>query len=485
MKSNSLRTPPIELTATLIGLPIATLLAIMAGNLTAHLVPDFGTGISFLIALGFAVVIAALSSMRTALLILIVATGFSFGTSSFSGLEIRTTDLLLFIIAAQVLVYIFSHKVIFPKSMVLGAALIVFGAVIASVAGPFTSIALGRTAIRVLLPLFVIFATYLAIRSLRDLFVIVNLLAITVVGVSILSIAQITGLVPGLNPADSGRANALFEHPNTLGIYLTVSVLVLIGVISYNWKNLRSSSSMLMKIAVLMGITGILLSLSRGSYIGFSAGLLTIILLTAIRRNIFAALSIVGVVALGVVFVLTFAPSQPIEDVTNRIQQIGQPDPNNIRAQIHRQAWRTITEYPLTGAGPLVFGNLVVESTIVRQQERIAQVNAHNIYLEGYISVGLLGFFGILLLTLAAIQRLLRMQKRSDRNSTLIQGVAVGIFGALVANLLEGWVDAAFWQIEFAALVAIFIGIAYALPRIVSDDSAPSSNLRESDYAVR
>jgi len=245
---------------------------------------------------------------------------------------------------------------------------------------------------------------------------------------------------------------------------LALLYVILLGVAAYAWR--RFPLAPLLFLGPLgLGLAALAATLSRGALLGLAVGVVVTMGMLAIRRHVVSLIAVVLVIALTLLVVIPRVPKTQRERFAERVQKLVQPASETGRPLIWKQARITIGQYPLTGVGPLAFGPILKRSAF--SPGFIGGLtHAHNIFLEGYLSLGPLGFLGFLWLAGGAIARLWRATRpRAGIEGSMRAGWAIGSLGALASMLVQGMVDFLFWEIEFLAYLFVLIGLAYAVGR--------------------
>jgi putative inorganic carbon (hco3(-)) transporter len=194
----------------------------------------------------------------------------------------------------------------------------------------------------------------------------------------------------------TGRAHGVFAQPNEMGLFaamlLVIAVATGIGAADRRWR-----------VAALVAGTALagalLLSLSRGAWLGASAGVLALaVLLPAARRRLLS----VGVPALllGAVLVVQVPDNPQVTVIGDRLESLAAPDANpyDDRPAIYREAVRQTVESPLTGQGPGAFPTASARWSAADQT--VFAEHAHNALLTMAAENGLPA--AVLLVSLAA-----------------------------------------------------------------------------------
>ena len=148
-----------------------------------------------------------------------------------------------------------------------------------------------------------------------------------------------------------GRLQGTFDHPNQLGAFCAMVAPVAAGL-------LFGARSALGRAAAGVGVLGVLvallLSLSRGGWIGAFAAFLYLLIALPQARRLLLAISVPLVVAVAV----AWSSASSIPEVTvvgARARAFTTLSPYDGRGDIYREAWREIRDAPLTGQGPAGF----------------------------------------------------------------------------------------------------------------------------------
>lgn len=224
-----------------------------------------------------------------------------------------------------------------------------------------------------------------ACRTRHDVRVVVAVF----VGTAFVAAVQAPADTAGLSAAYGGsvvqgRANAFFTEPNQLGTFCMLAVLAAIGLaLSARTRRARLAGYGVAGVIAL----GLLFSFSRGSWVGFSFGLLVLLVLLPEARR---ALAVIGIPLVAFAFVLgSFAPSNPqVVVIGERLRSIvGERNPYDDRPSIWAEGRREVVADPLTGQGP---GNFPVASERATSESRSTfATHAHNLLLTYAAEAGL------------------------------------------------------------------------------------------------
>jgi putative inorganic carbon (HCO3(-)) transporter len=245
------------------------------------------------------------------------------------------------------------------------------------------------------------------------------------------------------------RAQSIFADPNQFGCYAAVLVLLAVGwflAAPRRWERVLAS------IGGAGAMAALVLSLSRGAWLGTVAGLLVAAAIhPALRRYLVMAAALGAVlVAAGLLAALT-APTGtagrgPIAGVivvvVDRLAVIDDraANPHDVRPMTWREAVREFDDHPLLGNGPGSFSTLAASSPSVIQFA--PRRHAHNAFLQIGAEMGAAGLFaGVGLAGTCGLAGLVTTRRLRRAGDTPQLGVLAGAAGALVALSVHLMVD--------------------------------------------
>lgn len=257
----------------------------------------------------------------------------------------------------------------------------------------------------------------------------------------------------------AGRATGIFGEPNQMGTFAATGALVGIALALAGQTR---PARWLPAVAAVVCTVALLLSLSRGAWIGFAFGMAVLV----IRLREMRRLLVLGAVPLFIFAVVigSFAPSSPQAEIVGaRLRSItGERNPYDDRPALWREAVREVMADPVTGQGP---GNFRVASARATSKSRtVSAEHAHNQMLTWGAENGMpavviaAGLMGSLYLSL---RRVARRVTRRDR------AMVAGVAAALTAIAGQGIVDYTLHNSVILTTLFIVLGCAFALDRIV------------------
>ncbi len=443
-------------------------LLIVAGSAATSLSSQYGPLKVIWVMLAALGALLALVDLGVALCVLVFILAFPFKTQAAFGVEVHTTHLLLVTIALLTVYGFYAGRIRLPRGMLVPIAMMLFGGVVASIAGPETGGSLARLVSGLFLPIMAGLAAAAALRPRRDLRPLVIIVAVSLTAASLVALLQSTGHAPGfLAPSfEKDRVNGLFDHPNIFGGYLAANILLLLGVGAYAWRRMPLAPVVFVG-PIFLGIAGLAVTLSRGALVGLGVGVVAIMVLMIARRHVLPVLIVLLAIVLTVFVAVPKVPESQRADFAARFQQLTSPGSETGRSLLYHNAVNMIEHYPLTGVGPLTFGVITARTSPIPLLEQNL-THAHDIFLETYLSLGPIGLFGFLWLAGGAIRRLIRATRGSvGRTDPFVAGWAIGSVGALASMLAQGIADFVFWQIELLTLLMLLLGAAYAIGQTV------------------
>lgn len=295
-----------------------------------------------------------------------------------------------------------------------------------------------------------------ACRDFDDVRMILGGLTVISVVVAILALASGEEMRAALGGSVvGGRATGPFDQPNQLGAFCAVTAVIAAGLM-FGARTRRNQLLCAFALALLTG--GLLLSLSRGAWVGTTLAIIFLLAsLKQARRGILAF----SVPLLVVAFLLgSFEAESPqLEVVGQRVRAFTVLSPYDGRDQIWAEARREIIERPVTGFGP---GNFPIASTRSGSESTTVRPHhAHNLLLTWAAETGLPGALAIIGLGVALFlvgRRAARAvaEKRGEDD----RAVVVSLQAGLIAVAGQGIVD---YTLRNSVLFLVFWAIIGAL----------------------
>ncbi|MDP3981887.1 MAG: O-antigen ligase family protein [Chlamydiota bacterium] len=225
---------------------------------------------------------------------------------------------------------------------------------------------------------------------------------------------------------DTWRMSASFKHPNTLGAYVAGMLPVFIAFLYEQKKRCAPRWCMLSVFIVIVLLIGcLLLSYSRGAWVGVFGGILLLGLLKD-RKLI-------------ILIFLLFLPLLMSASMMERARGIINLEDVSLqtRLQTWKLAWEMFLAHPLIGQGLKSF-------SVIHQQGYV-----HNCLLQILAETGLLGLSAFAFVLIRFFQKVLKSP------DFLICGIASGVF----AICLHSLVDTHFYSLILATMTWLMIGL--------------------------
>jgi O-antigen ligase len=283
-----------------------------------------------------------------------------------------------------------------------------------------------------------LFAVVTVCRSHDDIRRVIPAFLIVMVAGAATSIATMNQVQAGSGGSIvSGRALGFFGEPNSFGLLCMMASLLAfafaVGAARGPWRLVAA-------LAGLVVLAGLVLSFSRGAWIGFALGLVVLALNLgqARRALVFCAVGLVAVT----VGLATFIPQPPqVEVAGERLRSIvGERNPYDDRPHVWAEAGREIVARPIFGYGPANFREASRRAT---SEGRTAfAFHAHNVLLTWGAEAGLPAVVLLVGLTLhvARVARRARRQAVAAgrwQDAALVTGLSAALVGVAGQELFD------------------------------------------------
>jgi O-antigen ligase len=439
----------------------AVLLAAAVGAVIAIPGGPLGAGRALVAVLAVAVAVATLADLRAGIFFVVFFLALPLPVVV-GGFDVHPAHVLVALFSLRAAGEAWVGRARLPAGVLVPFLVVVVGALIASAAGPRFGGSLFRLADVFALPLVGLLSIAAVFEPRRDLTALVLACSAALGAAGLAALLQTAGYTVGpLAPVIEDRANALFEHPNVLGGFLAPLLALLVGVAACGWRRVPFAPLVLVP-SLFLGLAGLVLTLSRGALAGLAGALAVMLLLLLAQRRLAALLSLWLVIVVALIVALPQVPQSQRSEFEQRVEELFRPGSETGRELIYKQAVRMLGEYPVTGVGPLTFGKLTRESTPIPDIEP-GREHAHNLFLEGALSLGPLGLLGLLWLAGGAALRYFRRARAPA--DALELGWAVGAIAAMAAMIVQGFGDFIFSNLEPLTLLAVLIGVGFAFGR--------------------
>lgn len=265
------------------------------------------------------------------------------------------------------------------------------------------------------------------------------------------------------------RVYAFFGEPNPFAAYLEMTLPLLIAI-TIPWlieqrrgQFGRTGMAVLASIAA-AGSLMLILTQSRGGYLGFGASLVATGLLSGHRTRL---LTLAGLVMLALLVAFTPPGRSAAQRFTSSVAVFNSRENvtvENWSVQERVAHWRAglqmLRDKPWTGVGAGNFDQRYREYTQV-WRFRIPRGHAHNNEIQMGAQSGYTGLIAYLALLFTVGARILRGMRRTTHSSA--RALAIGAFGVFIAVLVHG---------QFDYLHGLSLSIAFALAIACAEPAA-------------
>ena len=462
-------------------IPLAGLAAAAALGLAVALLSPQDAALLILAALGGFVVL-----VRPAWALIALPFAVPFGEMralSLGGVSVGGVEVILAVVVVSLVARGFARqRLVIPRAPLLVPLLIFLGALLVSVPGAFSLPAAAKELAKWLE--FVL--TYLAVLMVADeaprgrMAFVAALSAALIAAGALEALAGIAQSVQRLGPPSFAilggtlfRAPGEFGQPNPFGGFMNMALLPAlsglvgialgVGLTRHGWwpsaengyRPSPAAAGLLGAAATCLGL-GLVLSWSRGAWLGAVAGIAAIIVAWIVlilarpaidraaeaRRRAVAAMWVLVVVALLLVFAgaANLIPSSVVDRLATITEYSGGLDVLNVEvtdenfAVVERTAhWYAAAnmwaDHLWTGVGIGNYGSAYPHYYVPRWTDPLG--HAHNYYLNIGAEAGLIGMLAYLALVVAVLWRALRVA--ATRSDWLTRALAVGTLGVVVA----------------------------------------------------
>ena len=242
------------------------------------------------------------------------------------------------------------------------------------------------------------------------------------------------------------RAYATFTNPNVLGEYLILVGSLAAGMM---WKMRNWVGKLYYTACFGVICLGLVATGSRGAMLGlmFSAGL-------------FVLLSEKRLIPLGIVLLLLMPFILPASLWARLASSVPMSDSSSLyRMSIYSASLDIIGHYWQTGIGIGAFNQIYPLFSL----EAANAYHSHNLFLQEFIELGIVGFSILVLLFLFFFQKLYSSMRVVPKRFQFLLGAVFGGFGGL---LLQGITDHLWFDYKIVLFFWCFIGLGMAAVRV-------------------
>ncbi len=239
----------------------------------------------------------------------------------------------------------------------------------------------------------------------------------------------------------SRRSVGLFSYPNANSLLIAPLIPIFIGQLVSLFKEKRKVLAGYYILVVIFSLATIFWVKSFGAVVALATS--TIIFLVYYKKTRLISL----------LFILAFSLSIPFTPIKTRIEKVFistheirlpmNPSSWQIRAQQWRETWEVLKQSPVLGGGLNNYKSAVKPFHINKHIEIF--LYPHNIFLNFWTEIGLIGLIGFLWLILAFFKLFIETY---SRNKILTLSIAL----AMITLLVHGLVDVPYFKNDLALL---------------------------------
>jgi putative inorganic carbon (hco3(-)) transporter len=332
---------------------------------------------------------------------------------------------------------------------------------------------------------------YMAIVvSTRRLVMIATVATILVaIGFSFIGMAALDDIVKipvlvSLNPArdlSTPVLEGLAIHPNQLAGLLSLYLPLLLSLLFGGWMHGWSRGwRIVLVISTLFALAMLVLTQSRGGWIGFIAGIGALVALwsvmlppsrgrTLLRGSflVIGLLIVVGTLMIGPSTIESFWLNPPAETVVGTLETL------NFRRELWPWAITAISDFPFTGTGLGAFRHVAFRIYPLSINPSYDIGHAHNIFLQTTLDVGIPGLIIYLALLLLAAG----VGWQVARRKPTFRPVALGVLAGLVAFHVYGQADAIALGAKPGLILWMFFGLLTAMNQVIDPITYRTDNV--------
>lgn len=253
------------------------------------------------------------------------------------------------------------------------------------------------------------------------------------------------------NMAEIKRATSFFGHPNFYALFAAPLLAFLLPDLGLKIKNPKDQGFFIASWAI--GALGLLLSLSRSGWLGLGAAIAVYLFIAADKKIKRLA---AGAAILALVLII-LSPT-----IRSRITQpfSGERSAGS-RVELWQAGWNGIKQSPVFGLGFTGFADKY--KTLISDQTLDTHNYPHNIFLNFWVTTGLLGLISITWLLAIIIYRGLRSEKPTIKKTEpwlSPQTITISIALFLITILLQGQIDNPYLKNDLAMVFWLIMSLA-------------------------
>ncbi|HLF90832.1 MAG TPA: O-antigen ligase family protein [Anaerolineales bacterium] len=278
-------------------------------------------------------------------------------------------------------------------------------------------------------------------RWLQWMVWLITLGAVALAFFSLFSVEWAVDKLPFIPPAVYSYASIWVRdtvHPNVMAGTLAILLPIPLGVVLFGGKEMKGLERTVLAGGTLIVAVFMLLTQSRGAMLAMGAAVAVLVLLR--WRRGWMGVSAGAIVTLGLIWEVG------LTRVLDAMLVSATLNGANGRFQIWRRALYMIQDFPLTGVGMGLFGDVADALYPFVGVEPGVIPHAHQLFLQIAVDLGvpgLIAWFAVfVIVSVAAWQVYRAAQQKEDR---WLMGLGTGLLASQVALIVHGLLDAVTW----------------------------------------
>lgn len=225
------------------------------------------------------------------------------------------------------------------------------------------------------------------------------------------------------NPDITTRIFSVFGNPNIFAEYLIMSIPISVSLF---WTSKKILKKMIFLLTSLILITALVLTFSRGGWLGFAFGIFIFILL--VEKRLLLSLIPISIIS---IFVIPASILNRIISIVNLSDTS-----NSYRIRLWKITLDVIRDNWLVGVG---FGHIPFKQTFETYIRTMPTYHAHNTFLEITAEMGIVGL--IILLTILFVIYKYSIRNLMKHQDKYLKVITAGLLAGLSSVLCHGLVE--------------------------------------------
>lgn len=338
------------------------------------------------------------------------------------------------------------------------ALLFLLVATLAVFISPDTRAALGIFKAYFLEALIFFFVFINTVYSHRQIKLMIWAMGISALFIALIALWQYIEILPSFKPWISEspkRVTSVFDYPNAVGLYLAPICVLFLGIFllsrgTKETKNrkIENGARRFIVGVIIFSLLGIVLSFSRGAFIGILAGVIFFSFFSRFRKWIWTALIIL------LLFSLIIPQTQEIVLNILTFQDVS----TDVRTVLWRGTWNLLKDRPLQGAGLAGFPILYDQYRLIKHTELL--LYPHNFIFNFWTELGLAGLAIFLWIVVKFFRAGVKLRKSASNLSPLPDfSFSLVLLGTMIAILAYGLVDVPYFKNDLSVFFWFLIGL--------------------------